>query len=486
MTQLRTAQQPSQHYRTHRTRQGALIASSSLLLIAFASAFFPRILESLGAPSPINFLHFVAVPVAASIVLLTCPRSSRQQLAIVKALLIGLFLLLVVSTASALLNRAGIINVFLGLMIIAEPFIFLAALLAIPLTLDSLNRLKKWVFAFGGCHLALVYLQTIGLQTGLLQYTRMTLEDNIQGVFYLSSGGHVVAASASLAFGLYYYVSAKAVPHWTRMLVLAAVVGEILFADTKQVVMVAFVAWALLILSQSSDLRVALKYLIAALLLGYAFYWCVYNIDAFRAYQTWIRPEIYGPGGDARVLKGTPLRLIPTYYHSWLNWFLGLGPGHTVGRIGGWMVRDYWSLLAPLGATVHPVSSAVRDAWTGHYLDSSFFSPLWGWAGIWGDIGFLGLGSYLMLWTIIWTQVCKDNVSRFLVLNILVNGFIFTLMEEPGFVLTSVFLIGLRWHERRLQQTSKRKTTQQHFLTLQDVFQTDKNSGSTANGNATP
>ncbi len=434
--------------------EAGFISSSRLLIIAFAAAFFPRILQSLGAPAPINFVHFMVAPVACSLVVFSSRRQNRQQLTIVKALISGLMGLFAIATASALLNNAGLVNVFLGLMIISEPFIFLTAIISIPFTTESLSRFKKWILGFGAIHIGLALSQKVGLETGLLRHTRMTLEDNVQGVFYLSSGGHVVGASASLVFGLYYYVSAKTVPLWVRISVLGAVLSQILFADAKQVLFVAILAWGCLILSKITDLRVAFQYIIAALLIGYAFYWCIYNVELFHAYQTWIRPEIYGPNGDATLLKTEPLRIIPTYYTSAFHWLLGLGPGHTIGRIGGWMLKDYWSLVGSLGATIHPASEAVWEAWQGHYLDSSFFSPLWGWAGIWGDLGFLGLISYIALWFITWRKTCRDDVSRFLVLNFLVNGFIFTLMEEPGFALTSIVLIGLRWHELCLKQAS--------------------------------
>ena len=427
------------------------VSGSSLILLSFAAAFFPRIVQAVGIPAVINFAQFIVLPAACSLVILTSRRQDRRQLIIVKSILLGLLVLFAIATASALLNNAGLINVFLGLMIISEPFILLAAIVAIPFTPDALTHLKKWVLGFGMSHLILALGQKVGLATGLLAHERMTIEDNVQGVFYLSSGGHVVGASASLAFGLYYYFSAKAIPLWIRCSVLVAVIAQILFADAKQVILVALVAWVLLILSKITDLKVAFQYIIAAVLVGYAFYWCIYNVEVFSPYQTWIRPHIYGPDGDATLLKTGPLRIIPSFYTSVLNWPLGLGPGHTIGRIGGWMIKDYWNIVGPLGATIHPASEAVWDTWRGHYLDSSFFAPLWGWAGIWGDLGFLGLASYISLWFITWTHVCKDDLSRFLVFNILVNGFIFTLMEEPGFTLTSIMLIGLRWHELRIK-----------------------------------
>lgn len=454
MLQNQLAHQASQH--NSAKRQG-IVSSSTLLLLSFASAFFPRLLETMGAPSPINFLHFIVLPAACSAVVLSSRSPNRQQLAIVKSLIVGLSVLLAIATASALLNGAGMINVFLGLMILSEPFILLAALLSIPFVPKTLNRLRKWIIGFGAVHIALALIQKVGLTTGLLKHTVMTVEDNIQGVFYLSSGGHVVGASASLAFGFYYYASAKSAPLWLRASVLLAVMVQILVADAKQVIFVALLAWAALIISKTTDIKATLQYIIAAVLVGYALYWCIFNVEIFSAYKTWIRPEIYGPHGDATVLKTGPLRIIVAHYTSPLNWLLGLGPGHTVGRIGGWMIRDYWSLFGSLGATVNSVSEEVWATWNGYYLDSSFFSPFWGWAGVWGDIGFLGLASYLSLWVVVWRKICKDDMSRFLVLNVIVNGFVFTLMEEPGFTLTSMMLVGLRWHELLLEEKSRKR-----------------------------
>ena len=64
------------------------------------------------------------------------------------------------------------------------------------------------------------------------------------------------------------------------------------------------------------------------------------------------------------------------------------------------------------------------------------FSPLFGWAGIWGDLGWFGLGTYLYLGFIVWRNLCLDDFSRFLVLTVVVYGFFLTQMEEPGFMLT--------------------------------------------------
>ncbi|MBE9109968.1 hypothetical protein IQ273_11165 [Nodosilinea sp. LEGE 07298] len=436
---------PKNPYKT--SSHKGYISNITLILAAFASAFFPRIIQSLGAPSPVNFLHFFTVPLACVIVFLRCRRTSYKQIAMTRSLFVALYIYFGINAASAFLNNAGAVNIFLNFMIQAEPFMVLIAIVYIPLNFQKLERFRTWALRFFLLNLVIALIQAIGLYSGIMPYPTMTMEDNVQGVFYLSSGGHVVSASVSLIYALYYFTRQNVPLAWTRYFILFGGLFHVYLADSKQTILVGIAAWILLIISRSTDIKATLKYVIIATIVLYSFYWCVYNVDALQAYRTWIRPEIYGPDGDATVQKLFPVRNIPTYYTSLLNWFLGLGPGHTLGRIGGWMIRDYASILAPLGATRHPASQAAWNVWNGSYLDSSFFSPFWGFVGIWGDVGFLGLGTYLTIWWIVWIKVCKDDFSRFLVLNVLVNGFIFTTMEEPGFMLSTAVLLGLRWHE---------------------------------------
>ncbi|MBD2231984.1 hypothetical protein [Phormidium tenue] len=425
------------------------ISNPSLVLVAFASAFFPRIIEAMGAPAPINFLHFCITPIVCLLVYLRCGKTSFKQKSIVRSILIGLYVYFAVSTASAIVNNAGAVNIFLNFMIQSEPFLVLSAIISIPFNEQYLGKFRRWVMGFGLLHIVLSLGQYLALKAGILTYSRLTLNDNVQGVFYLSNGGHVVGGTVVFIYAIYFYITAKKAGFGLRAAVLAAGFLEILVADAKQVLLVAAVAWIVLIISRTNDIKKTLKYTLLAAVVIYGFYWCIYNIDVayLSSFRTWIRPEIYGPNGDATLQKLLPLRSIPEYYTSILNWFLGLGPGHTVGRIGGWMIRDYDSLLDPLGATRHPVVQSIWDYWLSGYLDSSFFSPFWTWAGIWGDGGFIGLGVYVSLWVLLWNRVCVDDLSRFLLLNVIVNGFIMTGMEEPGFMLTIAVLLGLRWHE---------------------------------------
>lgn len=429
-----------------------LIRNSTLILLAFATAFFSRIVDSAGAPSAINFLHFVAIPYACGMALIKSRTRNQHQITIVWSILAGLLVLLSVMLASAILNNAGEINVILDFLLLGEPFLLILALISLPITPISLEKLQTWLIRFGFANLFFAAVQYV-LFMVLGLHPKAGNPDYVQGVFYHSGAGHVVSASVSLTFGLYYFFSAKKAPLWLRLTVVSATFLHMLLADAKQVLLSFLIAWALLFLTKFKSIFEAMKYVVPALLLGFIFLWCVQNVPAFGAFQTWARPDIYGSDGEATLLKSAAFRIIPTYFTSPFNWVLGLGPGHTVGRLGGWMIDTYWHLLGPLGATRHPASSAVWTAvgqsWLGN--QSSMFSPLFGWAGIWGDLGYLGLAAYCYLGFLVWRYLCKDDFTKFLLLTVFVFGLIFSQMEEPGYMLFIAIIIGLRWHDNRIR-----------------------------------
>ena len=452
----------AKNYANRKYKQKTIITNSNLLIIAFATCFFARLLDSLGFPSIINFAHFAIVSVACGITLFTTKVGRSKQVNIVKQLLFGLVLLFTIMIVSSLVNEAGAINLVLNFLILAEPFILLVAIISLPTTEEQLKKLQVWLIRFCFLHIFLAISQYYLLILGLLRRTDMTLADNVQGVFYLSNGGHVVGASVATAFGLYYFIVQKKVSFWFRAFVLAVSIYHLMLADAKQVILIMLLAWFLLIIINLKNIRKTILYLIYASLTVYLFVWCMQNIEFFAHFNTWIRPHIYGPNGEATLLKTSSIRIIISYFQSPLNWLLGLGPGHTVDRLGGWMIGyrfgKYWELLQPLGATRLPVSADVWDIYKGHWLDSSLFSPLFGWAGIWGNFGFIGLGSYLFLWAIVWQQLCSDDFSKYMVLNVAIHGFISSQLEEPGYMLLIALLIGIRYHELLLKDINLQRT----------------------------
>jgi hypothetical protein len=413
------------------------ITGSSLVLLAFATAFFPRVLDALGFPSPINFLHFVTIPWVCGFVIAKSRTKDYDQFVTSQKILFALGILLTVITASALLNNAGEINAVLSFLLYGEPFIWLLAVTALPFSPNSLKRFHTWLMRFGLINLLFALIQAVVLRVG------DSNADNIKGVFIAQGSGHVVSGSISLTFAVYYIAVSKHCPLWGKIFIGLATIIQLVKGDVKQVLAVFLAALLILIIMKTNDIGKLLQYLLGVgLFLGLI---VVAANTVFHSLLTWADWDVQREG---LALKLSGFSIIPTYYHSSLDWFLGLGPGHTISRLGGWMIREYADLLQPLGVTTSEATNAVwlavAKSWLGD--KSSWFTPLFGWAGIWGDLGFLGLAAYGYLWILVWRRLCQDDLSKFLVLTVIIFGTMLTQIEEPGYMLFMTGIIGLHWH----------------------------------------
>jgi hypothetical protein len=449
------------YLQTEPKKKKAFINNSTMLLLAYGSAFFPRIIQSIGAPPLINFLHFATVTFAFAITISTTRTKNRNQIAIFWELAFGLLLLFVVMTTSALLNGAGVINVILDFLLLTEPFILLLTVVCLPQSNEIIGKVRHWLIVFALINLLLAIAQAILISLHLLPVTRYSIEDNVQGVFYLSGAGNYVSVSISICVSLYFYIFYKTLPFWIRISGFIASFYQLLASDSKQILLSFLLGWMLLLVTKYNRPVKLIISTIVFVLFVFCFLWSIenLNIEQLGAFKMWLsRSELYGPEGEAVQLKTAAIRTIVSHYNSPLNWLFGLGPGHTVSRLGGWVIRDYRSLLAPLGITSHPVTEEMWAIVNGNWLalSTTMFSPLFSWIGIWGDLGFLGLGAYLYIWYVVWCRLCLEDFSKLMVLTVFVFGLIFTQIEEPGYMLTVTFLISLRWHEVQYKRSHQR------------------------------
>jgi hypothetical protein len=428
---------------------------STLVIAAFSTAFYSRIVCSITRlPSVLNHLHFAIVPLTTAIILATSRPKDPKQISIVWMLLSGLLILFGVMTASALINNAGIINVIFDFLILGEPFMLLMAIICLPMSTASFQRFRKWIVDSSYINMALAFIQWPLLKFNKISAGGLDATDGMSGVFFVSGAGNYVSTTVSIYFGLYCLMFATAVPSWIRWGILLSAGLQLQLSDSKQVLFALLLGWGLLILLTMKDIGKTITYALSIIIFTIVFYWCVQNLDAFISFKNYLDKDgLYGPDGEATRIKFIAFHIIPTFYQSPLNWLLGLGPGHTAGRLGGWLLKENWAILGPLGATIHPASQALLGEYYGSWLalESTMFCPLFGWAGIWGDLGWAGLCAYLLLGFIVWCYICVDNLCRFLLLSVAAFGLIFTQMEEPGYMFYTATLIGLRWHEKYSQ-----------------------------------
>jgi hypothetical protein len=426
-------------------KRSGYFTSSDLVIFAFATAFFPRVLAGLGIPTVINFLHFFVVPLVCFYVLRQARFKDIRQWIVVRNILIGLFVLLAIMVFSAIVNNAGIINVFLDYMLLSEPFMLLLAVICISMSPESIEKFQIRWLKFSLINLLFALCQILVLRLNNQN------ADLVKGVFVEQASGHVVGASVSMAFAVYYFITAKSQPIWIRSAIAFATLFHIVKADAKQVLAVFIIALVLLIFLKSGSLIQFLQYIFLVLIFAAVIVLLANTV--FRALLIWADFDVQVEG---MRLKFSPLTILPTFYKSPLNWLIGLGPGHTIGRLGGWMVWEYKSLLGPIGLTTSKASvavwSAANSSWLGN--KSSWFSPLFGWAGIWGDLGLAGLGTYIYLWWTVWQKACFSDLSKFFTLTILVYGLIMSQIEEPGYMLYMTGIIALCWQMEKLKSLS--------------------------------
>jgi len=420
-----------------------IIKNNNLLLVAFASVFFSRVIHALGFPAIINFAHLVLVPTICWLVLSTNRSQKHVYSSIISPILIGLYFLLLMMLISTLINQVGVINIILEFILLAEPFMFVLAIVSFPIASESIKNYRTWTYRFGIAMILFAYMQRFVFH---LEKTGNDY-DNIKGVFIAEGAGHYVGAAVSLTFGVYYFTSiATDRSKWVRITTLIIAVGEVIIAGRRQTFFAFLVALIILAIFDAKSIKKLLIYFAIMIVSFTLLFIAAFTI--FTSLRTWFRSDIIQPFID---LKFSPFQIIPAHYKSYLNILFGVGPGHSVDRLGGWMLRDdgYWDLLRPLGATRSTISNEVWNVTAHNWLgdQSTFFSPFFSWAGIWGDLGFVGLGAYIFLGFLLWKLVCLDRISKFFLLTVLVFGFIFTWLEEPAYMNLMGILLGLRWHE---------------------------------------
>lgn len=455
-------------------KKKAVFQNSTLILIGFATAFFPRLLSSFGAPSIINFIHFGIIPVICIATLLTTKTRDKKQILIVWEMIAGVSVLLVCMLISAVINEAGIVNLCLQFMFQAEPFMLMIAMISVSFSSEKLNKIRNWLLGFALFNLLLAIMQSILMPIGIYPRPKGgTLQDNITGVFGGGGGSaaNYVSCTVSIFFALYFLTRFKHLPIWVRILPFLGALYQTQVSDSKQVFMALAMGWGLLALTKTKYPGKLIIYIIIGSIAIFSFSWALQNMESrfLAPYQNWVNRSIWGWDGLAAQTKFAAFRIVPSYYESVLNWLFGLGPGHTVTRLGGWVLRDYAGLLMPVGATIHSASLEVFDVARNTYLtqESTVYFPLFTWAGVWGDLGFVGLGAYIYLCSIVWRRVCVDDMTKFMMLSTASFGFILTQMEEPGHMLTVACLISLRWIEHRQETLSKQRA---QILSSEEIF----------------
>jgi hypothetical protein len=261
-------------------------------------------------------------------------------------------------------------------------------------------------------------------------------------------GGAHVAGAVALSAAVYFGMNRHGGPIWRRHGLVFAAMLLIVLADAKQVFAAFFGGLLALMVIRLDRLKAMAAYLAVMVLGGVLMVVAAQTI--FPALTTWTTRELMWRGLESTL---EVFSILGERCGSGWEWVLGQGPGHTIGRLG-WLMPDYWQVLEPLGATASPTTLDILIAGEANWMSnsrkgSSMWSMLFSWAGIVGDLGVAGVVSYGLLWAWVYRRLCDTEVTRFLVLTVMVFGCIFAWLEEPAYVLMVACLIGIDWQQRQ-------------------------------------
>lgn len=419
---------------------GVLSPAVALVLLLL---LLPRPLTYLGLPFFVNFLHFFFVFALYLIVLVFPVRSYDQFFP-------RLALLFVVICMSAILNGAGVINIFLDFLLLSEPFMILALMTRLSWSPSQTYKLTRLVFYLMLLHLVFAYVQFLFLGAD---------SDDVKGLFVAMGAGHHVGGAVALSAALFFFASFPPQAVFKRLVLPGLLATIVVLADAKQVILVFGISLGIIAILGMESLVV-----LRATKAFQSFKFTIFP----AALMLVIFPFAVSPDVVERFIsnmldgfehKISVFSILWSFNDSGLNALFGFGPGHTIGRLA-YLMPKYWHILVGLGPTRTPITNAIVFAeyahWiTGTYTGSSLYSLRFSWAGIWGDLGVAGVLSYMALWVLVWKRFCGDLLSKFFVCNILVFGLVFSWLEEPGYMGLVAILIGLRWQTMRGRQAEE-------------------------------
>lgn len=405
--------------RTNFNRSQWFVPAVFLVLV-----FGTRPLTALGAPKVLDFLHFAWLSVTVFLLLrTTLYRRAAHLLSLIVALLIGALL-------SALINQRSPLAAFFSFVILCEPFIFLAYLVGMNASRKNIEGLRKVVLCITAAHTSFILVQTF-----VLDYT----DDRVQGLLIGAGAGAHLAGAISL-FGAIFVFRYLNAPLATRTVAAGVVAMGPIFSDAKQVIAVALVATFILVIVNFKSAKALIK---SAALAGISLAVVGLLVQIFFPSSLyWLEPDVVL---FAFEQKFEVVNIIQEKHWGPLTTVFGLGPGATVSRLA-LLIPEYANSLAPFGILTSDLSRQIYDTqqsqfYTNSVSGSSLFSLTFSWAGIWGDLGLLGLVTAIAIFIYIYRFLCPNSDTRFLVICSALFGVVFTWLEEPAYMnWVSVFL----------------------------------------------
>jgi len=379
-----------------------------------------------------NFINFPLVLIIFFI-------HSKKLKNIDSTLLNLIILLSFLIIASGLINFTGIINIILQILLYVSFFLFFIVLVATEWSEENINFFKKGLATIFIINILFSYFQIfiIGFR-----------HDDVHGIaLNLGTAAHLNGSICliSFLFFVFYFNPKNKILSYSLALINLPI---IFFSDAKQIFVVVAFAWITIIIINIKFNKGFLKDLFWFLLGIIISYYIITSLIPMRSYENLIVGFEHKFSVLGMIFEKNTL----------VQFFLGIGPGQTISRLATESYL-YYDALRNLGF-VH--SDFTRMLVTTDYFNyaisgSSFFSMKFSFAGILGDLGILGLITYILILVRINYKYSLSKIQSFVMVSFFYYGLTFTWLEEPIFMILYFSFFGFIWQSINYKNKEKLK-----------------------------
>jgi len=404
------------------------------IILLFFLFYFSRLAVYLGLPNFTVHLHYIFILIFFCFLL-------KDIIQYKSNLNLLFYIYLLVISFSSFFNSVNFLNFFTYTLILLEPLILCLIFYVIRIEVVDIKKIEK----------LLIYIAIINTIVSYIQYFILGLkQDDTHGIFInLGAAAHVSGFFSSIVA---IHLLTKNLRITIKNFFIALfLISTILLGDAKQVIFGYLISIFIIIIMYNFKLNFfnKIKNLILILILVTLLIFVIKYTDLVRYFIPTMTIEIFLEGISEKLKV---FNIINQYHSSLINFFLGLGPGHSTSRLAS-MIPYYGnfnfssSILTDYVLFIQNMNYLTRVP-TG----SSIFSLYFFWGGIYGDIGFFGLICYLIFLLFLVNQNNLDKISIFIIINIFSFGLIFNWPEEPAFIFTITILLYIRFnliHEQK-------------------------------------
>ena len=408
------------------------------IIATVLAATLSRLLVTLAiVPTFLNFFHF---PLALGAVFVAAMKGKKET-PLTRSILFGSAALFLFSYLSWIINGGEILRPVMNWLVFCEPFLLIYAVVRMPSS-SSRNRSLYWLlFGVAFLQVPLVIWQVLNIGWG----------DYAAGSFVgMGAGAHVAGAVALVGSVMCLARSFSTAIMKKRLIWLTA--GVVLFvipvlADAKQVI-IAFLPALFLLLFTTLTIHWKRAVLVLPVLSGAV----LGSFSYYRPLRMVLDWTLISQGAFGKI---EALYLIARKFQARpAGWFLGLGPGNSISRIAFLAIEE--SVVKPGSPTnlvelrPAPATRELLQLTASNWLfsASSVWSGISSWLGLFGDLGFPGIGIYIWICTWLWKNMPRGHsweaaAARAVMVMAGVLGFLFSWLEEPGFMLTVALVVAL-------------------------------------------